>query len=85
MTLTRTITAPLQTEVAERLDEWAERHGKTRSWAIRMAVYQFLEREEYREKKIADALHSVDNNQIHLQDELLECFNRISSEKGLTK
>ncbi|MGK3213189.1 CopG family ribbon-helix-helix protein [Enterobacter kobei] len=70
MVLTKTITAPLQAEMADRLDAWAEKHGKNRSWVIRTAVSQFLDREAYREKKILEALAAAENDDLLTQNEL---------------
>lgn len=70
MTLTRTITAPLQTEMADRLDAWVEKHGKNRSCVIRVAVSQFLEREAHKEKKIQESLLAVENNDLLTYDDL---------------
>ncbi|WP_447876443.1 CopG family ribbon-helix-helix protein [Serratia fonticola] len=70
MNLTRTITAPLPFEMAEKLDEWVSRHGKTRSWVVRVAVSQFLERELYREERIVAALASADSGVLMTQEEI---------------
>ncbi|WP_447884858.1 CopG family ribbon-helix-helix protein [Serratia fonticola] len=70
MNLTRTITAPLQSDMADRLDEWVSKHGKTRSWVVRVAVSQFLERELRREERIIAALASADSGAIFSQEEI---------------
>lgn len=70
MNSTRTITAPLASEMAEKLDEWVSKHGKTRSWVVRIAVYQFLERELRREERILAALASSDSGVFLTQEEI---------------
>lgn len=67
----RTITAPLPIEMAENVDRWAEKHGRTRSWLVREAVGQFLARENERDRLIREALDAVDAGQLISHEDMV--------------
>nr|WP_241389462.1 MULTISPECIES: ribbon-helix-helix protein, CopG family [Serratia]ULG12138.1 hypothetical protein D1p2_00024 [Serratia entomophila]ULG12335.1 hypothetical protein M3p_00037 [Serratia entomophila]ULG12343.1 hypothetical protein M3p_00047 [Serratia entomophila]ULG18436.1 hypothetical protein Man4p_00119 [Serratia proteamaculans]ULG19591.1 hypothetical protein S-prot-1p1_00005 [Serratia proteamaculans] len=71
MANTRTITAPLPIGVAEKVDIWTEKNGRTRSWLVREAVEQFLAREVQRDILIREALTAVDLGQIIPHDDMI--------------
>ncbi|MBC3378297.1 ribbon-helix-helix protein, CopG family [Serratia fonticola] len=68
---TRTITAPLPIEMAQRIDAWAEKNGRTRSWLVREALGQFLDRETERYALIRVALDAVDAGQVIPHDDMV--------------
>lgn len=68
---TRTITAPLPVDMAEKVDAWAEKNGRTRSWLVREAVGQFLAREAQRDVLIREALTAVDKGQLIPHEDMI--------------
>ncbi|TXE24863.1 ribbon-helix-helix protein, CopG family [Serratia marcescens] len=71
MTANRTITAPLPAEMAKKVDVWAEKNGRTRSWLVREAVGQFLAREAQRDVLIQEALVAVDLGQVISHEDMV--------------
>jgi predicted transcriptional regulator len=67
----RTITAPLPVDMAKKVDAWAEKNGRTRSWLVREAVGQFLAREAQRDVLIKEALVAVDLGQIISHEDMV--------------
>ncbi|HHA2288210.1 TPA: CopG family ribbon-helix-helix protein [Enterobacter asburiae] len=66
MAPTRTITAPLPEDMANELDKWVFKNKKTRSWVVRVAISQFLEREQKKEKRIEHSLSESDSHAVSL-------------------
>ncbi|AIR00067.1 CopG family ribbon-helix-helix protein [Pluralibacter gergoviae] len=79
----RTITAPLPIEMAENVDRWAEKHGRTRSWLVREAVGQFLARENERDRLIREALDAVDAGQLISHEDMVAWAESLGTDKPL--
>lgn len=79
----RTITAPLPIEMAESVDSWAEKHGRTRSWLVREAVGQFLARENERDRLIREALDAVDAGQLISHEDMVAWAESLGTDKPL--
>ena len=79
----RTITAPLPIELAESVDRWAEKHGRTRSWLVREAVGQFLARENERDRLIREALDAVDAGQLISHEDMVAWAESLGTDKPL--
>lgn len=71
MAVNRTITAPLPVDMAKKVDTWAEKNGRTRSWLVREAVGQFLAREAQRDILIQEALIAVDLGQVISYEDMI--------------
>ena len=57
---TRVVTAHLPTELAEKLDDLAERLDRPKGWVVREAVASFVALEEKRHRLTLEALADVD-------------------------
>ncbi|HDG9776770.1 TPA: ribbon-helix-helix protein, CopG family [Raoultella planticola] len=80
---TRTITAPLPIDMAEKIDMWAERNGRTRSWLVREAVGQFLAREAQRDMLLQEALHAVDKGQLIPHEDMVAWAATLGTDEPL--
>ncbi len=59
-TKTRTITAHVPAELAQRIDALADRLDRSKDWIIRHALNEFLAQEETRSRLTREALVDVD-------------------------
>lgn len=59
---TRVVTAHLPTELAEKLDDLAERLDRPKGWVVKEAVASFVALEEKRHRLTLEALADVDRN-----------------------
>ena len=57
---TRVLTAHVPTDLAERVDEAAERLDRPRAWIVKQALTAWLAREERQHQMILKALEDVD-------------------------
>jgi predicted transcriptional regulator len=57
---TRVVTAHLPTELAEKLDDLAERLDRPKGWVVKEAVASFVALEEKRHRLTLEALADVD-------------------------
>lgn len=67
---TRVVTAHLPEEMAERIDEVAERLERSRGWIVKQAVSDWLALEDDRRRMTLEALASVDRGEIVGQSEI---------------
>lgn len=67
---TRVVTAHLPEEMAERIDEVAERLERSRGWIVKQAVSDWLALEDDRRRMTLEALASVDRGEIVGQAEI---------------
>lgn len=63
-TRTRSITAHVPIEMAERMDEVSERLERSRNWIVRQALSSWLDQEEERNRLIHEALADVDAGRV---------------------
>ncbi len=75
MANTRVVTAPLPVEMAEQVDAWTDKNGRSRSWLIKEAVGQFLEREAERDSMIRAVLSEVDTGQLISHEDMVACVS----------
>lgn len=66
----RVLTAHLPEEMAERIDEVAERLERSRGWIVKQAVADWLALEDDRRRITLEALASVDRGEIIGQSEI---------------
>jgi predicted transcriptional regulator len=66
----RVITAKLDDELVEQLDEIAERIERSKSWIVREAVSQWLSEEQRRHELTLEALRDVDEGRTIGHDEM---------------
>lgn len=57
---TRVLTAHVPTDLAEKVDEAAERLDRPRAWIVKQALTAWLEREERHHRMTLEALADVD-------------------------
>lgn len=63
-TRTRSITAHVPIEMAERIDEVSGRLERSRNWIVRQALSSWLDQEEERSRLIHEALADVDAGRV---------------------
>ena len=61
---TRSITAHVHVELAGRVDEIAERLGRTESWVVNQALTAWIDQEEKRSRLPHEALADVDAGRV---------------------
>lgn len=63
-TKTRSVTAHVPVELAERVDEIAERLERSRNWIVKQALAAWLDQEEERSRLTREALADVDAGRV---------------------
>ena len=76
----RVVTANLPQELVEKLDLWAGRLDRTKSWIIRQAVNEWIVEEQRRHELTLEALKDVDEGRTHTQAEI-EAMGRARNAK----
>lgn len=61
---TRSVTAHVPVELAERIDEIADRLERSRNWIVKQALAAWLDQEEERSRLTREALADVDAGHI---------------------
>ncbi|NUT74835.1 ribbon-helix-helix protein, CopG family [Pseudomonas sp. C1C7] len=61
---TRSVTAHVPVELAEKVDELAERLERSRNWIVKQALCAWIEQEEERVRLTREALADVDNGRV---------------------
>ena len=61
---TKTIVAEVPQELAERVEELAERFDQPPEWAMRQALLEWVDREEYRHQLTLEGLADVDAGRV---------------------
>jgi predicted transcriptional regulator len=61
---TRSVTAHVPVELAERVDEVAERLERSKNWIIKQALSAWLDQEEERSRLTREALADVDAGRV---------------------
>ncbi|PYY68662.1 CopG family transcriptional regulator [Pseudomonas jessenii] len=61
---TRSVTAHVPVELAERVDELAERLDRSRNWIVKQALSAWLDQEEERSRLTREALADVDAGRV---------------------
>ncbi|WP_061290047.1 CopG family ribbon-helix-helix protein [Azotobacter vinelandii] len=61
---TRTVTAHIPVELAERVDEIAERLERSKNWIVKQALSAWLDQEEERSRLTREALADVDAGRV---------------------
>jgi len=57
---TRSVTAHVPVELAERVDKIAERLERSKNWIVKQALYAWLDQQEERSRLTREALRDVD-------------------------
>lgn len=57
---TRVLTAHVPTELAEQVDEAAERLDRSRAWIVKQALAAWLEREEWKHRMTLEGLADIE-------------------------
>ena len=63
-TKTRSVTAHVPVELAERVDEIAERLERSKNWIVKQALSAWLDQEEERSRLTREALADVDTGRV---------------------
>ena len=61
---TRSVTAHVPVELAERVDEIAERLERSKNWIVKQALCAWLDQEEERSRLTREALDDVDAGRV---------------------
>ncbi|MDF3935567.1 CopG family ribbon-helix-helix protein [Pseudomonas citronellolis] len=61
---TRSVTAHVPVELAERVDEIAERLERSKNWIVKQALTEWLDQEEERSRLTREALADVDAGRV---------------------
>lgn len=61
---TRSVTAHVPVELAERVDEIADRLDRSRNWIVKQALAAWLDQEEERSRLTREALTDVDTGRV---------------------
>lgn len=61
---TRSVTAHIPVELAERVDEIAERLERSKNWIVKQALSAWLDQEEERSRLTREALADVDAGRV---------------------
>jgi len=61
---TRSVTAHVPVELAERVDEIAERLERSKNWIVKQALSAWLDQEEERSRLTREALSDVDAGRV---------------------
>lgn len=61
---TRSVTAHVPVELAERVDEMAERLERSKNWIVKQALSAWLDQEEERSRLTREALLDVDAGRV---------------------
>ncbi|MNE73481.1 CopG family ribbon-helix-helix protein [Pseudomonas sp. A-B-19] len=61
---TRSVTAHVPVDLAERVDELAERLDRSRNWIVKQALSAWLDQEEERSRLTREALADVDAGRV---------------------
>jgi len=61
---TRSVTAHVPVELAERVDEVAERLERSKNWIVKQALSAWLDQEEERSRLTREALADVDTGRV---------------------
>lgn len=61
---TRSVTAHVPVELAERIDEAAERLERSKNWIVKQALADWLDHEDERSRLTREALDDVDSGRV---------------------
>lgn len=61
---TRSVTAHVPVELAEKVDLMAERLERSKNWIVKQALYAWIEQEELRSRLTREALADVDAGRV---------------------
>lgn len=70
---TRSITAHVPVELAERVDEVVERLGRSESWVVNQALTAWIDQEEKRSRLTREALGDVDAGRV-IEDQTIQAW-----------
>lgn len=82
---TRSITAHVPVELAERVDEIAERLERSKNWIVKQALYARLDQEEERSRLTREALADVDAGRVIDHQAIQLWANTLSTDTPLTE
>jgi predicted transcriptional regulator len=82
---TRVVTAHLPTDLAERLDELAERLDRPKGWIVKEALASYLALEEKRHRLTLEALADVDAGRMLDHAEVDAWASRVGRPKRTVK
>lgn len=82
---TRSITAHVPVELAERVDEIAERLERSKNWIVKQALYAWLDQEEERSRLTREALADVDAGRVIDHQAIQAWANTLSTDTPLTE
>lgn len=81
--VTRVITAHIPVEMAEKIDELAANHDRSRGWIVKQALAAIIEQEESRHQMILQGLADVDTGRVVEQADVLKWVNSLNSDTPL--
>jgi predicted transcriptional regulator len=61
---TRVLTTHVPLPLAERVDQWADRHDRSRGWVMKQALSSWIAQEEERDRLTHEALADVDAGRV---------------------
>jgi len=82
---TRVLTAHVPTDLAEKVDEAAERLDRPRAWIVKQALSAWLDREEHRHQMILKALKDVDAGHTVSHEEMEAWVASLGTDKPLPR
>ncbi|MNF86617.1 Ribbon-helix-helix protein, copG family [compost metagenome] len=80
---TRSVTAHVPVDLAERVDELAERLDRSRNWIVKQALSAWLDQEEERSRLTREALADVDAGRVVDHQAVQAWAESLSSESPL--
>lgn len=82
---TRVLTAHVPIELAEKVDEAAERLDRPRAWIVKQALAAWLDREERRHQMTLEALADVDAGRTVSHEDMQAWAASLSTDKPLPR
>ena len=80
---TRVITAHIPSELAERVDEYAERLERSKGWVVKQALMAWMDEEELRHQMTLEGLAEADAGHVVPQEEVEKWIRSLGTDKPL--
>lgn len=77
----RVVTANLPAELVSRLDEYAARLDRSKSWIIKQALAEWIAEEDRRHEMTLEAIHDMDQGRFYTHEEVLAHFEQMKRER----
>ena len=80
---TRVLTAHIPEELAEKVDNYAERTERSRGWIVKQALTNYIEREEEKDRLTLEALEEADRVGTIPHEEVVAWAKSLSTDNPL--